>query len=80
MNVLSVSDVVAKELVDSQYDHGQPVDLIIACGDLPPEYLRSLRNRYDVPLFFVLGNHDIRHDMSPAGCTNLTGRIIVVRG
>lgn len=80
MNVLSVSDVVVKELVDSQYDLGQPVDLVIACGDLPPEYLRCLRNRYDVPLFFVLGNHDIRHDMVPAGCTNLTGRIISHEG
>ncbi len=80
MNVLSVSDVVVKELVDSQYDLGQPVDLIIACGDLPPEYLRGLRNRYDVPLFFVLGNHDIRHDLSPPGCTNLTGRIISHEG
>ena len=80
MNVLSVSDVVVHELVDSQYDPGQRIDLVIACGDLPPEYLRSLRNRYDVPLFFVLGNHDIRHDVPPAGCTNLTGRIICHEG
>ncbi|MEE4166749.1 MAG: metallophosphoesterase [Desulfocapsaceae bacterium] len=76
MNVLCVSDVVVKELVDSQHDPGMKVDLIIACGDLPPEYLRSLHYRFAVPLFFVLGNHDIRHDTAPAGCINITGRIV----
>lgn len=76
MDVLSVSDVVVKNLVDSQGPSlCQNIDLIAACGDLPPEYLCELRNKYDVPLFYVLGNHDIRHDNSPAGCINITGRI-----
>jgi calcineurin-like phosphoesterase family protein len=34
------------------------VDLILACGDLPFEYLDSLMNALDVPLVFVPGNHD----------------------
>ncbi|MGC1286225.1 MAG: metallophosphoesterase, partial [Streptosporangiaceae bacterium] len=33
-------------------------DLILACGDLPFEYLGSLMNALDVPLVFVPGNHD----------------------
>src|ERR1700684_2664242 len=33
-------------------------DLIVACGDLPFEYLGSLMNALDVPLVFVPGNHD----------------------
>ena len=32
--------------------------LILACGDLPFEYLGSLMNALDVPLVFVPGNHD----------------------
>jgi Calcineurin-like phosphoesterase len=34
------------------------VELILACGDLPFEYLDSLMNALDVPLVFVPGNHD----------------------
>jgi hypothetical protein len=33
-------------------------DLIVACGDLPFEYLGYLMNGLDVPLVFVPGNHD----------------------
>ena len=32
--------------------------LILACGDLPAEYLAALMNRLDRPLVFVPGNHD----------------------
>ena len=32
--------------------------LILACGDLPFEYLGHLMNALDVPLVFVPGNHD----------------------
>lgn len=81
MDVLAVSDVIVKELVESRDSSlGGNFDLITACGDLPPEYLCELRNKYDVPLFYVLGNHDIRHHTPPAGCINLTGRIIFHEG
>jgi len=56
-------------------------DIILACGDLPPEYLSDLRNFYAVPLFFVEGNHDLRYDESPPiGCTNLHARLITEQG
>ncbi len=81
MDVLAVSDVIVKELVESRDSSLMGnFDLITACGDLPPEYLCELRNKYDVPLFYVLGNHDIRHHTPPAGCINLTGRIIFHEG
>src|ERR1700760_4733603 len=32
--------------------------LIVACGDLPAEYLGALMNALDLPLVFVPGNHD----------------------
>ena len=62
MKILSVADTVVKNLLEPV--GGGPaiggIELLISCGDLPPEYLTALRNRYDVPLLYVLGNHDIR--------------------
>jgi len=77
VRVLSVSDVVVPELVggNSPIESGG-IELILGCGDLPPEYLVRLRAKYDVPLYYILGNHDIRHEQIVQGCTNITGRIV----
>jgi predicted phosphodiesterase len=78
MRVLCVSDVVVPEL-DRQPDpkHFRDLDFLISCGDLPPEYLKFLRSAFDVPLYYVRGNHDIRYgDASLTGCTNVHGRLI----
>ncbi len=59
MRVLAVSDRVLDKLY-----HGQvrqllpPIDLLIGCGDLPFYYLDFLTSALDVPLVYVLGNHD----------------------
>lgn len=84
MKILAVADTVTAKLLEKTAD-GLPyipdVDLIIGCGDLPPEYLSNLRARYDVPLYYVLGNHDIRHDASPpVGCRLLDRTIITHSG
>jgi len=81
MKILSVADTVTKELLDPV--RGGPaidgVELIISCGDLPPEYLSSLRHRYDAPLLYVLGNHDLRYGESPpAGCMHIHRQIITI--
>jgi len=57
VRVLAVSDEVDDALVadPTAVRHAQ---LILACGDLPFEYLGSLMNALDVPLVFVPGNHD----------------------
>ncbi len=81
MKILTVSDRVSTELIEGAAPSPiDKIDLILGCGDLPPEYLRALRVRYDVPLFYILGNHDIRHDTPPDGCLNLTGRIVSYGG
>jgi len=80
MKVLSVSDTVVHELYD-RFDPElvQGVELIFACGDLPPEYLTFLRDRVDAPLYYVLGNHDIRYqDSPPTGCTYVHRQIIKI--
>lgn len=83
MKILVVADTVTDRLLD--YVEGKPylsgIDLIIGCGDLPPEYLSSLRARYDVPLYYILGNHDIRYgDTPPVGCRLIDRKLIIHNG
>ncbi len=82
MRILTVADKVIDKLLEPV--GGAPflkdIDLIISCGDLPPEYLQNLTFRYDVPLFYILGNHDIRYKTSPpAGCRNIHRRVITFK-
>ena len=55
--MLAVSDEVDEALAA---DPGpvRGAELILACGDLPFDYLDTLMNALDVPLVFVPGNHD----------------------
>lgn len=81
MKILCVSDTVSPKLLDPV--GGGPaiddIELILSGGDLPPEYLSSLRNRYDAPLLYVLGNHDLRYGESPpAGCVHIDRKIIEI--
>ena len=55
--VLAVSDE-PDEALAANPGPARSVDLIVACGDLPFDYLGSLMNALDVPLVFVPGNHD----------------------
>jgi calcineurin-like phosphoesterase family protein len=55
--VLAVSDEVDEGLLRNPGDCAR-AELILACGDLPMEYLEALIARLDVPLVFVPGNHD----------------------
>ena len=79
MDILCVADTVVESLLD-KVRGGPAVDnvhLVLGCGDLPPEYLNSLRHLYNVPLFYILGNHDIRHnDSPPLGCTHRHKKMI----
>ena len=81
MKILSVSDTVSKNLLEP-VDGGPAItgiELILACGDLPPEYLSALRHRYDAPLLYVLGNHDIRYAESPpVGCLHIHRQIVKI--
>jgi hypothetical protein len=57
VRILAVSDEVDERLLDcdlKQFD----VELVVACGDLPFDYLEALVTLANVPLLFVPGNHD----------------------
>ncbi len=80
LKILAVSDWedtdLARQVTDKTLG---PVDLIISCGDLPPEYLSFLRDRLDAPLFYVKGNHDLRYTRTnPLGCRNIHARVVTV--
>ena len=82
MKILSISDMVVPELSEPfdarQFDG---VELVLSCGDLPPEYLSSIREQLEVPLYYVRGNHDIRYQNAPpVGCVNIHQRRITFQG
>lgn len=83
MKILCVADTVVKSLLEP-VDGGPAlagIELILACGDLPPEYLTALKHRYDVPLLYVLGNHDLRYGESPPqACLHIHRRIVKING
>ena len=82
IKILTVSDTVEPELKQpSDASRFAGVDLIISCGDLPPEYLAFLVNSLNAPLYYVGGNHDIRYKAKPPeGGVNLHGRLIEFAG
>ena len=57
------------------------IDVIVSCGDLPPEYLSRLAHVFNAPLYYVGGNHDIRYkDKLPQGGVDLHGRLERIQG
>jgi Icc-related predicted phosphoesterase len=82
MRILSVSDFVISDLYDNfEVERFPKIDLILSCGDLPPEYLSNLYTSFNAPLYFVRGNHDIRYDSKlPGGCIDLNARIMQFQG
>lgn len=82
LRILTVSDFIDKDLTRRVEEKRLgPVDLIISCGDMEPEYLSFLRDRLDTPLFYVKGNHDIRYTATnPLGCENIHARVVSFKG
>jgi uncharacterized protein len=86
LKVLAVSDVVVDRLYSSQIaEHFRDIKMILACGDLPYEYLEFLVSVLNVPLLYVPGNHDPKFDpQNPSsradGCDFLDHRVARVKG
>lgn len=89
MKLLAVSDTVLPQLYDSEVRKRHPdIDILIGCGDLPYYYLDFLISAMDVPLLYVLGNHDSDKQYTAdrgmisgvQGGINLHGRSLMVKG
>lgn len=77
MKILAVADETAKQF-DAYYRPGilDEYDLIIACGDLPADYLEFLVTMAKCPLLYVRGNHDDSFLTSPPqGCICIEDQI-----
>ena len=66
MNIMIFADQESKLLYE-YYDpeRMKDIDLIISCGDLPPEYLTFFATLCHAPLLYVKGNHDGKYEQKP---------------
>lgn len=68
MKILSVSDVELGLIYSSQVAKRFPdIDLVISCGDLPVFYLDYISSTLNVPLYYVLGNHQNQKELREDG-------------
>jgi Icc-related predicted phosphoesterase len=94
VRILAVADEVEQAAYAGLFAQHQP-DLVIACGDLPFDYLEYLVTTVGKPLVYVPGNHDPgigrrfalpgapaarESHPKPEGCINLDGRVEDVAG
>jgi Icc-related predicted phosphoesterase len=58
------------------------VDLVLAAGDLPWDYLEALVSQLDAPAAYVPGNHDPRtgRGVGPAGLVDVDGHVRTIGG
>ena len=82
MRILAVADVESPWLWE-HYQEGNlaGVDMILACGDLAPQYLSFLATFIHGPVIYVRGNHDDPYEHTPPeGCICAEDRIVVHEG
>ncbi|HBA97406.1 MAG TPA: metallophosphoesterase [Lachnospiraceae bacterium] len=57
------------------------IDMVISCGDLPPQYLSFLATFFTGPVLYVHGNHDECYISTPPdGCTCIDGCVYEFEG
>jgi Icc-related predicted phosphoesterase len=80
VRVLAVADEEAPAMRSRLRD--QRVDLVLAAGDLPWDYLESLVSLLDAPAAYVAGNHDQVSDGGdgPRGLVDVDGHVRMVGG
>jgi len=82
VKILLLSDQESRSLYEFYSpDKLAGVDLIIACGDLKPSYLEFFATMSNVPVLYVLGNHDRWYPKQKAeGCICLEDDIYEYNG
>jgi hypothetical protein len=73
IRLLAVSDQLERAF-DFAHNRSEvkPIDVVLGCGDLEPDYLAFLADAFRVPLLYVRGNHD-RGGAWQAGSAKLPG-------
>lgn len=82
MKILTLADVESKGLWDYlDRDYLRRFDLILAAGDLNPDYLEYLGLYSQADILHVYGNHDRTHEKrSPEGCICVEDKIYNYKG
>ncbi len=83
MQVLAVSDIVNETLHSPAVRQvACGVEMVLACGDLPSDYLEYIVSMLDVPLFYVMGNHGTSgsEKEEPEGAQNIDGHVVEYKG
>jgi uncharacterized protein len=84
VRVLAVSDAVDRSLYEGFNKERwarEKIELIVSCGDLKPSYLDYLVSVFNVPCFYVRGNHDTTYEQEPpGGCVNIHDRVETFKG
>jgi len=80
VRVLAVADEEVPAMPSRARDLS--VDLVLAAGDLPWDYLESLVSLLDAPAAYVPGNHDPRtgRGVGPRGLFDVDGHVLTVGG
>jgi Icc-related predicted phosphoesterase len=92
--ILAIADEIDEAMYGDKLERLRP-DLVLACGDLPFDYLEYIVSRLNAPLVYVPGNHDPDVHWSdpkwtalspeapipgPQGCDNADGKVISAAG
>ena len=83
MRILTLSDQVIESLHGTALAHqAHGVELVLACGDLPADYLEYIVSILNVPLYYVMGNHGGNggEKTFPEGCENIDSRVVEHKG
>jgi uncharacterized protein len=82
MRILAISDNVLPQLESTENlrHNYSDVEVVISCGDMPPQYLDVITSTLNVPLLFVRGNHDTNYEPGFPGGEDLHGKIINYHG
>ena len=82
IKILLISDEPSPALWD-HFDASrlEGIDLIISCGDLPPQYMSFLATFFVGPVLYVHGNHDGCYLYTPPdGCISIDGQVYEFEG
>lgn len=82
MKILALADVEERSLWGSfNARRYQDIDLVLAAGDLDPDYLEFIVTMLNRPLLYVHGNHDEGYGRKvPGGCICIDDALYVYRG
>ena len=82
VKILCVSDTEMPQLHNAVNLRRQyhDVEMIISCGDMPPNYLDFISSIIGAPLYYVRGNHDEIYDEEPPGGIDLHGQVVQYGG